>query len=268
MIAKLILPFLPILIILFIFAIIAGFLNSATGRGWLGEQFVRMMLWIRLNTKTYRRFHNVTLPIDDHTTQIDHVIVSPFGVFALETKNMGGAIYGTDKDRLWTQKIGNQTHRFQNPLNQNYKHTKTLASCLELDHTKIHSVVVFVGDAKLKLGPPAGVTQDGGCVTYNKSFMDIILTEEEVVTICQKLESERLAPTFATHRHHVENVKAVVANKSMLGPAEGDEPPFCPKCKNQMILRTTKKGNNIGNQFWGCSRFPKCRFTMKPEVAG
>ena len=32
----------------------------------------------------------------------------------------------------------------------------------------------------------------------------------------------------------------------------------CPKCGKPLVLRTAKKGENVGNQFWGCSGFPKC----------
>lgn len=35
----------------------------------------------------------------------------------------------------------------------------------------------------------------------------------------------------------------------------------CPKCGKTLVLRTAKKGLNAGNQFWGCSDFPKCRYT-------
>jgi len=35
----------------------------------------------------------------------------------------------------------------------------------------------------------------------------------------------------------------------------------CPRCEAQLILRTATKGAKAGNQFWGCSRFPKCRYT-------
>ena len=34
----------------------------------------------------------------------------------------------------------------------------------------------------------------------------------------------------------------------------------CPRCGGQLVLRTAKKGENAGNQFYGCSNFPKCRF--------
>lgn len=35
--------------------------------------------------------------------------------------------------------------------------------------------------------------------------------------------------------------------------------PSCPSCGSAMIKRTAKQGTNIGNVFWGCSGYPKCR---------
>lgn len=37
----------------------------------------------------------------------------------------------------------------------------------------------------------------------------------------------------------------------------------CPECGSSMVLRTARKGKNVGSRFWGCSRFPKCRGTAK-----
>jgi restriction system protein len=37
---------------------------------------------------------------------------------------------------------------------------------------------------------------------------------------------------------------------------------LCPKCEHELGLRTAKKGAKLGSQFWGCSNFPRCRFTM------
>ena len=36
---------------------------------------------------------------------------------------------------------------------------------------------------------------------------------------------------------------------------------ICPLCGSEMVLRTAKKGPNVGEQFWGCTAFPKCRGT-------
>jgi restriction system protein len=44
--------------------------------------------------------------------------------------------------------------------------------------------------------------------------------------------------------------------------------PLCPKCGEGMLLRTSRKGKNAGDEFWGCSRYPKCRGIRKSNVAG
>jgi ssDNA-binding Zn-finger/Zn-ribbon topoisomerase 1 len=38
------------------------------------------------------------------------------------------------------------------------------------------------------------------------------------------------------------------------------EGKICPRCGNKLVLRTAKKGENVGNQFYGCSNFPTCRY--------
>ncbi len=44
--------------------------------------------------------------------------------------------------------------------------------------------------------------------------------------------------------------------------------PVCPRCGNKLVLRTAKKGENAGKQFYGCSAFPKCRYIMNINEAG
>jgi restriction system protein len=36
---------------------------------------------------------------------------------------------------------------------------------------------------------------------------------------------------------------------------------FCPRCGGELVLRTARRGENPGQKFWGCSNYPKCRFT-------
>ena len=37
-------------------------------------------------------------------------------------------------------------------------------------------------------------------------------------------------------------------------------PPICPRCGGNLVVRTARKGKNVGRRFWGCETFPKCRF--------
>jgi len=41
-----------------------------------------------------------------------------------------------------------------------------------------------------------------------------------------------------------------------------DTRKFCPKCERQMVLRKATRGKDAGQSFWGCSAYPRCRFTM------
>ncbi len=37
------------------------------------------------------------------------------------------------------------------------------------------------------------------------------------------------------------------------------EARICPRCSSEMVLRTAGRGRYEGQQFWGCSTYPKCR---------
>lgn len=54
-----------------------------------------------LDRRIYHDIHNVTVSVKDGTTQIDHVIISRFGIFVVETKNRSGLIYGRERDKNW-----------------------------------------------------------------------------------------------------------------------------------------------------------------------
>ncbi|MBT6962002.1 MAG: NERD domain-containing protein, partial [Rhodospirillaceae bacterium] len=63
-------------------------------KGQQGEQEVRNRLGRRLDKTTYQTLNNITLAVQGTTTQIDNIVVSRFGVFVIETKNMSGWIFG------------------------------------------------------------------------------------------------------------------------------------------------------------------------------
>jgi len=237
-------------------AILAGILKSPWFKGAFGECIVNFSAKLLLDKEKYRLIKNVTLPTEDGSTQIDHVIVSEFGVFVVETKNMKGWIYGSSNQKIWTQKIYKHSSKFQNPLHQNYKHVKTLESLLGLNEQQVHSVIVFVGDSTFKTKMPENVTYGGGYARYIKSKNTPVLNESQVMEIVSKIEQGMLARSFKTNREHARHVKNIVSEK------ENNNNPICPKCGASMVLRETKKGQNIGKKFWGCTKFPQCRGIM------
>jgi len=235
--------------------VIIGVFKSPWFKGILGEYIVNLIAKLSLDKNVYHLIKDVTLPTDDGgTTQIDHIIVSPYGVFVVETKNMKGWIFGGQQQKKWTQSLkGGNKHQFQNPLHQNYKHVKTLQSHLELEDNQIHSVVVFVGESTFKTEMPPNVTHGLGYVRHIKSKVEHVLSEWEIRRVTGLIDSGRLERSLKTSRDHVEHLHSIKQVK----PVETS--PRCPKCGSSMVLRTAKRGINAGNQFWGCERYPQCR---------
>lgn len=214
--------------------------KSPWAKGYIGELLVRLFAHWQLDKQTYRRLHNVTLNTPDGTTQIDHVFLSPYGIFVLETKNMSGWIFGSEKQPQWTQKLYKRTFKFQNPLRQNYKHLKALGATLGVNPEHLHSVITFIGGSTFKTEVPANVTQGIGFIRYIKSFQQPVFSAAEVDAMLHALQTGRRAPTLATHREHVQNLK----RRNDLA-AERQ----CPKCGSAMVIRTVRSGAKAGQQF-------------------
>jgi len=198
---------------LILFAILAAILSSPWFKGITGEFIVNISAKLMLDKNEYHLIKNVTLPIENGTTQIDHIIVSAYGVFVVETKNIKGWIFGSANQPMWTQKIYKHSDKFQNPLHQNYKHVKTLEQLLGLKDEQIHSLVVFVGDSTFKTTMPENVTYGFGYIRYIKSKMRRVLSASEVTEIINKIETGRLSPSFKTHQEHVAHVQKIMNEK-------------------------------------------------------
>lgn len=199
---------------LIILPILISLFTTSWFKGILGEFMVNLCAYWQLDNDVYRLFRNVTLATKDGTTQIDHIIVSVYGVFVIETKNLKGWIFGNPHQKIWTQQIYKHKSKFQNPLHQNYKHTKTLQSLLALEDEQIHSVVVFVGDSTFKSPMPDNVTFGMGYIRYIQSKTDRVLSPRQVLDAIKTIESQRLSRTIKNHRAHAKHVKQIITEKT------------------------------------------------------
>lgn len=193
--------------------IISVIIKTAWFKGKLGEFIVSLKLKLNLNSDDYWVINDVMLPVDGGTTQIDHMIVSKYGVFVIETKNMKGWIFGSSNQKIWTQKIYKQTIKFQNPLHQNLKHTRVLEELLALASGQVYSVIVFIGDSTFKTEMPDNVTDSRSCISYIKSKNTLIFSEDEMNQIYDNIYNIKLKPSFAANRTHVKFLKETHADK-------------------------------------------------------
>ncbi len=121
----------------------------------------------------------------DGLTQVDHLALTPAGLVVVETKNYGGLILGQARDRTWTQCVGRQRHKLQNPLRQNYGHVKEVQALAA--EVPVSRLVVFTNRARFPKGRPAGVlllsdlhrllAQDAGASvpkTYRQAWESVV----------------------------------------------------------------------------------------------
>lgn len=208
-------------------------------------------MWLKLDSVTYKRFYNLIVSTHNGTTQIDHVLLSQFGIFVIEAKNYNGWIFGGKDQKFWTQVLYDKKHSFQNPLHQNYRHTKALAEHLNVEEAKIHSIVFFIGDAELKTDLPPNV-MTSGLSAYIKQFDRVEFQDTELVRLEEKLT--KLGSQSISTSEHVSSLKMRYSSNST-----------CPKCGSPLVRRMAKQGKYAGEEFLGCSGYPKCKYVKNGE---
>jgi nuclease-like protein len=132
-------------------------------KGAVGEWAVNRALLNGLNTAEYHVLHDLLLPDGKGgQTQIDHVVVSAFGIFVIETKNWDCWVFGSEDSHKWTLIYpGGSKQSTLNPLHQNEGHVKAIITLLNVRREHCHNLVFINPVSKLKKGPITGVFQRG-----------------------------------------------------------------------------------------------------------
>lgn len=124
--------------------------QSAVRKGELGEYKIDIQL--SQLPKDYMYLNDLFIKNPKSSTgysQIDHVIITPYGLFVIETKNYQGTIYGGKDRKTW---LINGKFKMMNPLMQNYSHIQALKSFIEAKyHPYFISVVSFTKRCTFKI---------------------------------------------------------------------------------------------------------------------
>lgn len=217
-------------------------------KGWFGEKKTAFIMWLSLDKKVYRRFHDLIIPSMNGTTQIDHLLVSEYGLFIVETKNKKGWIYGSADQPRWMQTLHGKKYPFQNPLRQTFRQKKVLSEYLNMHEANIFTFVYFVGECRFKTPMPSNVINSKLAKTI-KQFQTPLLAHDELTRVVNAIESHTIDSTLTT-KDHVRSLKE-----------RHNSDTNCPRCGSQLSKRVAKSGRNAGSEFLGCSNYPKCRFT-------
>lgn len=204
------------------------------------------------------------------TTEVDLVLIHESGIYVIESKNYSGWIFGSDSRREWTQTFpkgnGETTkYKFYNPILQNGTHIKALQRILGEKRNNIYSYVVFGDDCELMNVQ----WNENEChvlkrrellqnVKQNAVAHGRVLSNEAIDSYCQKLFSYTQV-SKEQKQEHIHNIEEKY--KPISRNAVNTDALICPWCGGKLVLRTPRDPAKASRKFYGCSNYPKCRFT-------
>ena len=234
-----------------------------------GEKKVKKELgWAKLFGVNGKALSNIYIPMTNgETTEIDLIYITKAGIFVIESKNYKGWIFGTDTQRTWTEVLyagrkgilqtkTTEKHHFYNPIMQNKTHINWLQRYIKTQ-VPMFSLIVFSDRCELKeINLSSSPNNVYVCLNVQASSVisswykknEKCLSKEEIEELYNKL----LPLTDVDKAIKIQHNQDVQDKKNGL---------VCPYCKSKLVLRTAMRGNNVGKQFYGCSNYPKCKYT-------
>jgi putative lipoic acid-binding regulatory protein len=240
---------------LLIFSIILAIILRIYGptiKGYFGEKSVSFFL-SRLDPGKYKVINNIMLKIDGRTSQIDHVVVSNYGIFVIETKNYNGWILGNEYDDYWTQVIYKRKEKLFNPIKQNYGHIQALKNVLsEYQELNYISIITFTTKADLKVKTKTNVVYTVNLLKTIRKY------DKETVSdsVKEKVYKKLLSLNIDDKEERTEHVRSIYKNINEKNRKITEN--ICPRCGGTLVRKNGKYGS-----FTGCSNYPKCKFTVK-----
>ena len=232
--------------------------SQAEAIGDYGEKRVSSFLE-DLDCEDYRVYNDLLIRDGKYTTQVDHIIISRYGVFVLETKNVHGKVYGGGNAEFWKQYLPDagykrygftQEHQLRNPIWQNEGHIKTLLRLVFGKDIPVYGIVAFPNDTDLKITAEMPVLHMREVVPFIKQYHNVVLSSDQMGYYRRRL-LEVISTSESDREKHLENVYRTKERRDM-AVASGK----CPKCGGKLVLRSGQYG-----EFYGCSNYPKCKYT-------
>lgn len=236
------------LLIVFLLVVVARRKTIFVSQGSYGE--LRVSHILSQLPEEYHVFNDVYLETKGRSSQIDHVVISQYGVFVIETKNYSGAVYGGENAEKWTQYLNGEKYDFRNPIKQNLSHVWAIKDTLHISPSSIIPIVVFLNGADLHCNTNSAVLYTGQLLSHILSHKSIAFTDDGVERLLQRL-SENIVTDPERKQKHIRSVRQNITECELQVANM-----ICPRCKGKLVERQGKYG-----RFLGCSNYPRCKFT-------
>jgi hypothetical protein len=168
-------------------ALLIAYLSSPRHRGEIAEARVRRLLAAGLERSRYTVFNDLDVPSGGGTVHVDHVVVSKFGVFVIESQYARGWISGGEFQERWKQYHLGRFTRLDNPLHRNKIQVDALGRLLGLPRQKMHPLVVMVGQKGYKSPMPEQMVVPERLIRHIHRKGQQLLNDEQAVRVIEGL---------------------------------------------------------------------------------
>ena len=159
--------------------------RTAVRKGDLGEYKIDIQL--SQLSKDYMYLSDLLIKNPKSSTgysQIDHIIITPYGLFVIETKNYQGTIYGGKNKKTW---LINGKFKMMNPLMQNYGHIQALKNFIEDKYQQYFiSLVSFTKRCTFKIEEELRKINSNELVIYDVELTQFINRKVAVLKLQYK----------------------------------------------------------------------------------
>lgn len=178
-------------------------------KGKIGEKTVGRILK-KLPAKEYLLLNDVLLKTKNGTVQIDHIVLSKYGIFVIETKNYSGLIFGNSFQPKWKQRIGKSyLGEIDNPLLQNKAHVYALMNTLDINTSDVFiPISTFSHNGILKVNADTPVVYYDELIRIIKGYRKQRLSKERVVAYTKILQLSNIN-SRKNLRKHIKYVQSV-----------------------------------------------------------
>lgn len=238
--------------------------------GIIGENNIRFEL--KNSGMDMYVLHDIYLEYGEQSAQIDYMVFTKKRTYVLECKNLFGNITIDSSGNFVRQYDSHGRYikeGIYSPVTQNERHLQVIKQIRSASKSNLVKKKIF----------------ESSFADSYKSL--IVLANPNTVLNDYKAPNQIRAQVFRADqlvnaiRTFDDQVSSSYSNKDMLEAANFflassktncsdysekyskllDELSTCPICGSKLVLRTAKKGNNSGLAFWGCSAFPKCKYS-------
>ena len=226
---------------------------------------------------------------DGRSAQIDFFVITPYANVIIECKNLFGNIEINNKGdfiRSFEYKGRKYKEGIYSPITQNERHLEVYKECWETNKGFVSKLIAgkYFADYNKTIVVLANSKTVVNDKFAKKEIKQQVIRADQLINYLKNLKTD-VASNMKSMRESGERILAMnvqertdyykkfeklaaevkvdsVSSEEKTDKKVADEEGklICPRCGGQLVLRTAKKGENAGNQFYGCSKFPKCRF--------